>query len=42
VLGHGEYVVTWPGQELGSPVFQWATEFTNTLKRPETAWSVPQ
>ena len=42
VLGHGEYVVTWPGQDLGSPVFQWATEFTNTLKRPETAWSVPQ
>jgi len=42
VLGHGEYVVTWPGQELGSPVFQWTTEFTNTLKRPETAWSVPQ
>lgn len=41
VLGHGEYVVTWPAQELGSPVFQWSTEFTNTLKRPESAWSVP-
>jgi hypothetical protein len=42
VLGHGEYVVTWPSQDLGKPVFQWTTEFTNTLKRPETAWSVPQ
>jgi hypothetical protein len=42
VLGHGEYVVTWPGQHLSKPVFQWATEFTNTMKRPESAWSVPQ
>lgn len=42
VLGHGEYVVTWPSRDLGKPVFQWTTEFTNTLKRPETAWSVPQ
>lgn len=42
VLGHGEYVVTWPGRDLSKPVFQWATEFTNTGKRPETAWSVPQ
>lgn len=42
VLGHGEYVVTWPGKNLGTPVFQWANEFTSTLKRPETAWSVPQ
>lgn len=41
VLGHGEYVVTWPSRELGKPVFQWTTEFTNTGKRPETAWSVP-
>jgi hypothetical protein len=42
VLGHGEYVVTWPGKNLSTPVFQWANDFTNTLKRPETAWSVPQ
>jgi hypothetical protein len=42
VLGHGEYVVTWPGKALSKPVFQWATEFTSTGKRPETAWSVPQ
>lgn len=41
VLGHGEYVVTWPGQDLGKPVFQWANEFNKTQKRPETAWSVP-
>jgi len=42
VLGHGEYVVTWPGRDLGKPVFQWTTDFTNGGKRPETAWSVPQ
>jgi len=42
VLGHGEYVVAWPSQELGQPVFQWATEFNNTHKRPESAWRVPQ
>jgi hypothetical protein len=41
ILGHGEYVVTWPGKDLGKPVFQWSTEFTTTGKRPETAWSVP-
>lgn len=42
VLGHGEYMVTWPGKDLGKPVFQYATDFCNTLKRPETAWRVPQ
>lgn len=42
VLGHGEYMVTWPGRDLSKPVYQYATEFCNTLKRPETAWSVPQ
>jgi hypothetical protein len=42
VLGHGEYVVTWPGQGLSKPVFQWTTEFTSTGKKPESAWSVPQ
>ncbi len=40
VLGHGEYVVTWPGKNLAAPVFQWTTEFTNTNKPPESAWSV--
>ena len=42
VLGHGEYMVTWPGRQLDKPVFQYSTEFANTMKRPETAWSVPQ
>ena len=42
VLGHGEYMVTWPGQDFGRPVHQHSTDFCNSLKRPETAWSVPQ
>lgn len=42
VLGHGEYMVTWPGRQLDKPVFQYSTEFANTMKRPESAWSVPQ
>jgi hypothetical protein len=42
VLGHGEYMVTWPGKKLDKPVFQYSTEFANTMKRPETAWSVPE
>lgn len=42
VLGHGEYVVTWPSKDLGKPVFQYTTEFCNTLQRPETAWSVQE
>lgn len=41
VLGHGEYVVTWPGRDLTNPVFQWTTEFTTKHTKPETAWSVP-
>lgn len=40
VLGHGEYVVTWPGKTFSTPVYQWTTEFTTTGKRPETAWRV--
>lgn len=42
VLGHGEYVVSWPGKDLGKPVFQYSTDFCNTSKKPETAWSVPE
>lgn len=42
VLGHGEYMVTWPGKDLATPVFQWATDFNNTQSRPETAWRVAQ
>ena len=41
-IGHGEYVVTWPGQDLGKPVFQWTTDYMRTQKKPETAWSVGQ
>lgn len=42
VIGHGEYVITWPGRDFGNPVFQWSTEFNNTQKRPETAWRLPR
>ncbi|NBU34373.1 hypothetical protein EBZ38_10590 [bacterium] len=42
ILGHGEYVVTWPGKDLTSPVFQWTTEFTSKHRAPETAWSLPK
>ena len=42
ILGHGEYVVTWPGKKLAEPVFQWATEFTSTSKKPLTAWGVEE
>jgi hypothetical protein len=40
ILGHGEYVITWPGKALSTPVYQWTTEFNNTGKKPESAWSV--
>lgn len=42
MIGHGEYVVTWPGAHLQGPVFQWTTEYTKTHKPPETAWSPPK
>ena len=42
VLGHGEYVVTWPGKDLGKPVFQYATDFCNSTKRPDSAWRLPE
>lgn len=41
-LGHGEYMVTWPGKDFSKPVYQYATDFCNTLKRPQTAWSLPE
>lgn len=40
ILGHGEYVVTWPGKSLAAPVYQWTTEFNTTGKKPESAWSI--
>lgn len=41
-IGHGEYVVTWPGQDLGKPVFQWTSDWTKEHRRPESAWRVPE
>ena len=41
-IGHGEYVFTWPGKDLGKPVYQHATEYCNSMTKPDTAWSVPQ
>jgi len=42
VLGHGEYMITWPGENLTAPVYQHATAFLQGNKRPENSWSVPQ
>ena len=42
VLGHGEYMITWPGEALTSPVYQHSTDFLTTNKRPENTWRVPQ
>ena len=39
-IGHGEYVVTWPGQDLGKPVFQWCSDYTVNHRKPESAWRV--
>lgn len=41
-IGHGEYVVTWPGADLQKPVFQFTTEWQRTKRPPETAWRLPQ
>jgi hypothetical protein len=41
VLGHGEYMVTWPGKNLSGPVYQHSTDFLTTNKRPENSWRVP-
>jgi len=41
-IGHGEYVITWPGRNLSGPVYQYTTEWQTTRKPPEAAWSVPQ
>jgi hypothetical protein len=39
-IGHGEYVVSYPGQDFTKPVFQYATQFTNTGNKPDDAWRV--
>jgi hypothetical protein len=41
-IGHGEYVITWPGKNFGAPVYQYTTEWQQTRKPPESAWRVPQ
>jgi hypothetical protein len=41
-IGHGEYVITWPKRDLSGPVFQYTSEFTDTGRRPDSAWSVPK
>jgi len=38
VIGHGEYVITWPGRELANTVYQYATEFNAQGKKPESIW----
>lgn len=40
VIGHGEYMVTWPGADLGSPVHQYCSEWQETRRPPESAWKV--
>jgi hypothetical protein len=39
-IGHGEYVITWPSQELGQPVFQYCNEWQETRKPPKSACKV--
>ena len=40
-IGHGEYMITWPGKDLQKPVYQYTTTFNETGKRPDSAWSLP-
>jgi len=40
ILGHGEYMVTWPGESLGKPVHQHATDFCTHMTPPEGVWRV--
>ncbi len=42
VIGHGEYVISWPSKGLNGPVFQHTSAWQQTKRPPETAWSVPQ
>jgi hypothetical protein len=41
-IGHGEYMVTWPGRDLQKPVFQWTSDYTKTQQAPESAWKAPE
>ena len=42
VIGHGEYVVSWPSKTFTGPVFQHTTQWQQTKRPPETAWSVSE
>jgi hypothetical protein len=39
-LGHGEYVITWPGKNLGDPCFQYAQKFLADGTKPEDSWRI--
>lgn len=40
VIGHGEYVITYPGKDLAKPVYQYTTEFCTKGVKPDGIWSV--
>lgn len=41
-LGHGEYMITWPGKNLNSCVHQFTNDYLGKdYKKPDAAWSVP-
>jgi hypothetical protein len=40
-IGHGEWMVVWPGKELQAPVYQYVTDY-NANGKPEAAWSLPK
>jgi hypothetical protein len=40
ILGHGEYMVTWPGEQLQQPVYQHATDYVTHMRPPEGVWKV--
>jgi hypothetical protein len=39
-LGHGEYVITWPGKTLAAPCFQYAQKFLADGTKPEDSWRI--
>jgi hypothetical protein len=38
VIGHGEYVITYPGKDLSQPVYQYTTEFCGKGIKPDNIW----
>lgn len=41
-IGHGEYVITWPGKNLAGPVYQYTSQWQEEKKPPKTAWSAEE